>query len=108
MKGLTPIHIRTLLRLAESYGEQALTEAVSRAQEYRRFDARAVGRILERDYPLLEDAPLAPLGGMGPLLLGEVEPGCLEQYSTLDRGPSSTPEKPNQDPHDLQEEPHGS
>jgi hypothetical protein len=104
MKGLTPIHIRTLLRLAESYGEQALTEAVSRAQQYRRFDARAVGRILERSYPLLQDAPLAPLGGVGPLLLGEVEPGSLEQYSTLDRGPSSAQQNPDPDP---QEEPHG-
>ena len=104
MKGLTPIHIRTLLRLAESYGEEALTAAVSRAQEYRRFDARAVQRILEREYPLLEDAPLAPLGGVGPLLLGEVEPGSLEHYSKLDRGPSSGQEKPN---HDAQEEPHG-
>jgi transposase len=104
MKRLTPIHIRFLLRLAESYGEQALTEAVSRAQQYRRFDARAVGRILERSYPLLQDAPLAPLGGVGPLLLGEVEPGSLEQYSTLDRGPSSAQQNPDPDP---QEEPHG-
>jgi transposase len=107
MKTLTPIHIRTLLRLAESYGEQALTEAVSRAQQYRRFDARAVERILERGYPLLEDAPLAPLGGVGPLLLGEVEPGSLERYSTLDRGPSSTQHKRPQDNPDSQEEPHG-
>lgn len=108
MKGLTPIHIRTLLRLDESYGEAALTEAVSRALEYRRFDARAVQRILERDYPLLEDAPLAPLGGVGPLLLGEVEPGSLEHYSKLDRGPSSGQHKRNQDNHDLEEEPYGS
>ena len=107
MKGLTPIHIRTLLRLAESYGEAALTEAVSKAQEYRRFDARAVGRILERDYPLLEDAPLAPLGGVGPLLLGEVEPGSLEHYSKLDRGPNSGQEKRDGDNHDSEEEPHG-
>ncbi len=32
MNRLTPIHIRRLIRLAESYGEQALVAAVTRAQ----------------------------------------------------------------------------
>lgn len=100
MNRLTPIHIRTLLRLAESYGEQALMAAVSRAQEYRRFDARAVQRILEREYPLVEDAPLATLGGVGPLLLGEVEPGSLEEYGKLDSETNDTEQKHNEeDPH---------
>ncbi|MBA7699458.1 hypothetical protein ES703_108155 [subsurface metagenome] len=89
MNRLTSIHIRCLLRLAESYGEKALISAVSRAQEYRRFDARAVERILERHYPLLDDAPFAPLGGVGPILLGEVEPGSLDDYSRLDSNPTS-------------------
>ena len=100
---LTPIHIRCLLRLAESYGEEALTSAVGRAQEYRRFDARAVERILERSYPLLDDAPFAPLGGVGPMLLGEVEPGSLDDYSRLDSNPAST-EAENKDD---QKENHG-
>ena len=90
MNRLTPIHIRCLLRLAESYGEKAFMAAVRRAQEYRRFDARAVERILERHYPLLDDVPYAPLGGIGPILLGEVEPGSLEDYSRLDSNPTST------------------
>ena len=103
MNRLTPIHIRRLLRLAESYGEEALTAAVSRAQEYRRFDARAVERILERHYPLLDDAPFSPLGGIGPILLGEVEPGSLDDYSRLDSNPTS-----NEDDHkDDSEENHG-
>ena len=103
MNRLTPIHIRCLLRLTESYGEKALIAAVSRAQEYRRFDARAVERILERHYPLLDDAPIAPLGGVGPLLLGEVEGGSLEDYSRLDSNPTS-----DEDNHkDDSEENHG-
>jgi len=103
MNRLTPIHIRCLLRLTESYGEEALIAAVSRAQEYRRFDARAVERILERNYPLLDDAPLAPLAGIGPLLLGEVEGGSLEDYSRLDSNPASTED----DHKDDSEENHG-
>ncbi|MBT7915455.1 IS21 family transposase [Candidatus Bathyarchaeota archaeon] len=89
MNKLTHIHLRALLRLAESYGEQALLAAATRAQEYRRFDAWAVERILERHYPLLDDAPLAPLGGAGPIVLGEVEPGSLDDYSHLDGNPAS-------------------
>jgi hypothetical protein len=103
MNRLTPIHIRRLLRLTDSYGEEALIAAVSRAQEYRRFDAHAVERILERHYPLLDDAPFAPLGGVGPLLLGEVEGGSLEDYSPLDSNPTS-----DEDNHkDDSEENHG-
>ena len=90
MNRLTPIHIRSLLRLAETYGEAALSAAVARALAYRRFDAHAVKRILERDYPLLDDTPLAPLGGIGPVVLGEVEPGSLDDYSDLDGTPDST------------------
>jgi transposase len=104
MNKLTPIHIRRLLRLAESYGEQALIDAVIRAQEYRRFDARAVERILERNYPLLDDDPIAPLGGVGPILLGEVEPGSLDDYGQFD----STPDSIENDHKDDSEEPHGS
>jgi transposase len=103
MNRLTPIHIRCLLRLAESYGQEALSSAVGRALEYRRFDARAVERILERSYPLLDDAPCAPLGGVGPMLLGEVEPGSLDDYSSLDSNPTSTEEENK----DNQEEKHG-
>ena len=89
MNKLAHIHLRALLRLAESYGEQALLAATTRAQEYRRFDAWAVARILERHYPLIDDEPLAPLRGAGPIVLGEVEPGSLNDYSHLDGKPAS-------------------
>lgn len=103
MKGLTPVHIRALLRLAESYGEDAFLQAALRAQEYRRFDAHAVRRILERENQLLEQSPVAPLGGVGPLLLGEVEPGSLDDYGRLD-----TEESSNETDDDDSEDNHGS
>lgn len=84
MKGLAPIHIRALLRLVDSYGEEAFLAAATRAQDYRRFDARAVERILERHYPMLDDVPLAPLGGVGAVLVGDVDPGSLDDYGQLD------------------------
>jgi transposase len=97
MKALAPVHIRALLRLAGSYGEKAFLEAATRAQEYRRFDARAVERILERHYPLLDDAPLAPLGGVGAILISDVEPGSLDDYSNLDHEPDSTEKNDDDD-----------
>ena len=89
MNRLTHIHLRALLRLSQSFGERAFLAAVTRAQDYRRFDAWAVGRILERHYPLLDKAPLAPLGGAAPIVLGEVEPGSLDDHSRLDGNPAS-------------------
>jgi transposase len=87
-KTLAHIHIRALCRLADRYGEQALRAAALHAQEYRRYDALAVERILERDHPLPDDADVTPpLGGIGPAILGEVEPGTLDGYQHLDREP---------------------
>jgi transposase len=89
MKGLAPVHVRALLRLAERYGEDAFTSAASRAQDYRRFDAYAVERILEhRAVPTL-DEPMAPLGGVGAVLLGDVDSGSLDTYSHLDTEPTT-------------------
>ena len=104
MKNLSPVHIRALLRLVESYGEQAFLEAVGRAQQFRRFDARAVQRILERTCPLPDDSSLAPLGGVGTSLIGEVDRGSLDDYGSLDSQPG--PSQPNTDA--PQEESHGS
>ena len=102
MKNLTPVHIRALLRLAESYGEEAFLSAVGRAQQFRRFDTRAIQRILERHYPLPDDPSLAPLGGVGSLLIHEVDSGSLDDYGALDSQsrPSTTT--------DTQEQSHGS
>jgi transposase len=84
MKSLAPVHIRALLRLLDAYGEVAFLEATRRAQEYRRFDARAVQRILEHDFPLPDLSPVAPLGGIGTALLDGISSGSLDDYSSLD------------------------
>jgi transposase len=88
MKTLCPVHIRALVRLADRYGEAAFLAAASHAQSYRRFDASAVGRILERDAKPLPDVdPIPPLGGIGPVVLGEVEPASLDGYAHFDGAP---------------------
>jgi transposase len=114
-KSLAPIHYRALVRLVERYGEPAFLGAAERAQQYRRFDAHAIGRILEQDYPLPEHDRPAPLTGLGPLVLGEVEPPSLDGYAALDGAPSasSEPEDPAAPadlvtPHDPEEDRHGS
>ena len=89
-KSLAPIHYRSLVRLSERYGEPAFHEAALRAQQYRRFDAGAVERILMHDHPLPEHEQPAPLTGLGPLVLGEVEPGSLDTYARLDAAPVAT------------------
>lgn len=98
MNRLSPIHIRRLLLLCDSYGEQAFLEAVDKAHSYRRYDSRAVERILQRDYPLLEEPPLSPLGGAGTAALGEVEAGSLSDYSALDHK-ALEPKEKKDDPH---------
>jgi transposase len=99
MKSLAPVHIRALLRLADLYGEQAFIAAANRAQHYRRFDARAVERILERDHGPVDDAPLTPLGGFGPALVGDVDQGSLDDYGHLDaQATEHQPDNPDQQP----------
>jgi len=102
MKNLSPVHIRALLRLVESYGQEAFLDAVGRAQEYRRFDARAVQRILERNCPLPDEGSVAPLGGVGTTLIGEVEAGSLDDYGSLDSQPGparTTIDAPQEESH---------
>jgi hypothetical protein len=114
MKTLAPIHLRSLLRLAAKYGQDAFMAAAMRAQEFRRFDAAAVQRILERAYPEPPDDPIIPLTGAGvaAAAVGEVDAGCLDNFSHLDSdSPSCTPSDaplctPNSD--DPEEDPHGS
>jgi transposase len=115
-KTLAPVHFRALLRLCERFGETAFMAAATRAQDYHRFDAPAIERILERDHPLSAEAdPVPPLGGVGPAVLGEVEPASLDGYGHLDddapqsqTAPAITPDLPQAenttpDP----EDPHG-
>lgn len=84
MKSLAPIHIRALMRLSERYGEERFLQAATRAQDYRRFDASAVGRILEREHGPAEPDPVAPMGGAGAALVGDLEPPSLDAYKNLD------------------------
>ena len=103
MKSLAPIHLRALLRLCDRFGEEAFLVAARRAQEFRRFDALAVERILERSHPgtaaeVEAAASLTPLSGHGPAALGEVDPGSLDSLAQLDTARTTTPD-PREDPH---------
>lgn len=92
MKALAHIHLRALWRLAESHGQAHFLAAATRAQEYHRYDAQAVGRILERIDPL-PAAPLPPVDAAtrARTALGEVDPGSLDQYSHLDTTTKADP-----------------
>jgi transposase len=92
MKALAHVHIRALLRLVERYGEDAFLAAATRAQDFRRYDALAVERILEHDFPPPEPEPVAPIAGIGPVVLGEVESGSLDTYAPLDDAPAISPD----------------
>jgi transposase len=98
MKALAPIHFRALLRLSERYGETAFLQAATRAQEFRRFDSRAVGRILEKQGAVpLDEPPL--LGGMGAVLIADVDSGTLDTYAALDSHPAAPVRNDTEDPH---------
>ncbi len=86
MKSLAHVHLRALWRLADRYGDEAFAEAAARASQYRRFDAQAVRRILERDHPLPDEQPEAPLTAAARVLveLGDVDGGSLDDYAHLD------------------------
>lgn len=102
MKTLAPIHLRALLRLCDRFGEAAFRAAADRAQHYRRFDASAVQRILERQACPLPDADaVPPLSGRGPTILGEVEPPSFDAFDHLDATASSvvTPSDDKGDDH---------
>jgi len=84
MKGIAPIHLRHLIRLAEAYGQTAFLIAATKAQEHRLFDGYAVKRILEREHPLAEEDLVPPSSGIGPTLLGEVEEPDFDRFAHLD------------------------
>jgi transposase len=83
MKTLAHVHFRALLRLADRYGEATFLVAATRAQKFRRFDANAVARILEREHPLSEP-PLTPEGGGGIALADDGDETSLERFGDLD------------------------
>jgi len=100
MKSLAHIHLRALWRLADGYGEESFLEAATRAQVFRRFDAQAVRRILERDHPCVEEEPPpAPLTAAARVLveLGDVDSGSLDDYAELDSQASDAEPGPEAD-----------
>jgi hypothetical protein len=101
MKALAPVHLRALWRLADTYGEEAFLPAARRALEYRRFNAEAVRRILERDYPLPDPPPITPMSPAARALaqLSEVEPASLDSFAHLDQTtPSEESSSPEAEP----------
>jgi transposase len=100
MKALAPVHLRALWRLADTYGEQAFLPAAQRALEYRRFNAEAVRRILEREHPLPEPPPVTPMSPAARTLaqLSEVEPASLDGFAHLDQAEESASTPPDVQP----------
>ena len=93
-KGLAYIHIRKLIRLCGTYGEEAFIDVVSQLQECRRFKTHSVARLLEKKYPMPPEVLDMPLGGKGALLLGEVEEVSLDEgYGELDTRPTTVKEE---------------
>lgn len=95
MKSIAHIHLRALLRLAARYGEAAFSEAATRAQAYRRFDAHAVRRILERRFPLPPEEPPHSLTAAArvSVLLGDVDGGSLDAFADLDTRAAGDPKQ---------------
>lgn len=91
MKALAPVHLRALWRLADTYGEEAFLRAAHRALEYRRFNAEAVRRILEREHPVPEPPPVTPMSPAARTLalLSEVDPASLDSFAHLDKAAPS-------------------
>lgn len=88
MKGLAHIHLRTLWRLADRYGEETFLPVAQRVQSFHRYDAVAVRRILERDFPIVDEhLPMnTPLTAAARVLasLSDVDSGSLDDYAHLD------------------------
>jgi transposase len=95
MKSLASIHLRAMLRQCDRFGQEAFLTAARRAQDYRRFDALAIERILERAHPataaeMAQAEPIGPLTGQGAAALGEVDCGSLESFAPLDEVAATT------------------
>jgi transposase len=96
MKGLAHIHMRALWRLADRYGDKDFLSVAERVQDFRRFDAQAVKRILEREHPIADEhLPLhSPLTAAARVIasLSDVDSGSLDDYAHLD-GPDNDDEE---------------
>jgi len=90
LKTIAPLHLNALLRLADTYGQDAFLAAATRVQKFRRFSHYAVERILKKKYPLVPEDSAAPGTGIGSILVSEVEDGDMDDYSGLDTLPATT------------------
>lgn len=99
MKGIAHIHLRALWRLAQTHGDAHFLTAATRAQDYRRHSALAVGRILDQIDPAPAEPPL-PLDAAtrARAAIGEVDPGSLDSYGHLDRTETQPKADPGQTP----------
>jgi transposase len=98
MKGIYPIHLRSLIRLANQYGDEVFCQVATQIQQAKRFDSQAVRRLLERDHRLPENEPKTSLTAAARVMheLGEVESGSLDDYAHLDSGTSNQTTNPDQ------------
>ena len=89
MKGLAHIHLRTLWRLADRYGDDVFLPVAERVQSFNRYDAIAVKRILERDFPITDEhLPMnTPLTAAARVMasLSDVDSGSLDDYAHIDK-----------------------
>jgi transposase len=86
MTTLTPIHLRTIDRLADLYGDAGMRAALERATVFRNFNSGALERILARAHPnVIPEPPIAPLFPRPESLaaLDDVDSGSPQDY-TLD------------------------
>ena len=99
MKGLAHIHLRTLWRLADRYGDEHFLMVAERVQDFHRFDALAVKRILEREFPTTDDhlPRHSPLTAAARVIasLSDVDSGSLDDYAHLDNNNSDDDEDEN-------------
>lgn len=87
MTALTPIHLHTIERAANLYGDAPTQAALERARAYGNFNAQAVLRILERAHPHVVPEP--PVAGANPAAMGaldDIDSGSLKD-SPLDSTP---------------------
>ena len=97
MKRLAHIHLRTLWRLCERFGEAAFVPAATRAQEHHAYSAHVVQRILEQSGEPTIEEPIPPISASAraAALLGDVDSGSLDDYAHLDQT-----EKDKEDEHE--------
>lgn len=83
-KSLVSIHLNALIRMAEQYGDEALTDAGAYALRHKRFSSDSIKNILEQRFPERPDQLALPLNGLGGAIVGDVEESNLEEFAILD------------------------